>query len=117
MLRGQNVVWAGPLGYRVAAPYGEFWRIVEHYRLAAMSAVHTVYAVLAQCPVDADISSLRACLVGASMLPAAAPKSVTVLGAIVEDGSVVVTVAAAAGAAVGPALDRYPLIWRLETTA
>ncbi|MHA4852809.1 acyl-CoA synthetase [Rhodococcus sp. MSC1_016] len=71
MLRGQNVVWAGPLGYRDAALYGELWRIVEHYRLAAMSAVPTVYAVLAQCPVDADISSLRACLVGASILPAA----------------------------------------------
>ena len=36
-----------------------FWKIVEHYRIAAMSAVPTVYAVLAQRPVDADISSLR----------------------------------------------------------
>ena len=46
--------------------------------------------------------------------------SVTGIGhidAIVEDGSVVVTVAASAGAAVGPALDRYPLVWRLEVTA
>ncbi|MFC0447233.1 acyl-CoA synthetase [Rhodococcus jostii] len=71
MLRGQSVVWAGPLGYRDATLYGEFWQIAEHHRLAAMSAVPTVYAVLAQCPVDADISSLRVCMVGASMLPAA----------------------------------------------
>ncbi|WP_009476552.1 acyl-CoA synthetase [Rhodococcus sp. JVH1] len=71
MLRGQTVVWAGPLGYRDAALYGEYWKIVEHHRIAAMSAVPTVYSVLAQCPVDADISSLRACMVGASMLPTA----------------------------------------------
>ena len=71
MLRGQSVIWAGPAGYRDAALYGEFWKIVEHYRLAAMSAVPTVYSVLEQCPVDADISSLRVCMVGASTLPPA----------------------------------------------
>jgi fatty-acyl-CoA synthase len=38
---------------------------------AATSAVPTVYAVLAQCPVDADIASLRFAMVGASPLPAA----------------------------------------------
>ena len=53
------MVWAGPLGYREPALYGEFWKIVEHYRIAAMSAVPTVYAALARVPVDADISSLR----------------------------------------------------------
>ena len=36
---GQPVVWAGPLGYRDMGLYQNFWRIVEHYRLAAMSAV------------------------------------------------------------------------------
>ncbi|GAB2636300.1 acyl-CoA synthetase [Nocardia goodfellowii] len=71
MLRGQSVVWAGPAGYRDTALYAAFWKIVEHYRIAAMSAVPTVYSVLAQCPVDADISSLRVCIVGASTLPAA----------------------------------------------
>lgn len=71
LFRGQSVVWAGPLGYRDLVVYAEFWKIVEHYRIAAMSAVPTVYSVLAHCPVDADISSLRACMVGASMLPAA----------------------------------------------
>lgn len=71
MLRGQTVVWAGPLGYRDVALYGVFWQLVERHRISAMSAVPTVYAVLARCPIDADISSLRACLVGASMLPPA----------------------------------------------
>ena len=71
LFKGQQVVWAGPLGYREPALFGEFWKIVERYRIAAMSAVPTVYAVLAQQPVDADISSLRFTIVGASPLPAA----------------------------------------------
>ncbi|MFI9812536.1 acyl-CoA synthetase [Saccharothrix variisporea] len=71
LFKGQRTVWAGPLGYREPALYGQFWQIVAHYRIAVMSAVPTVYAVLAQCPVDADISSLRFALVGASPLPVA----------------------------------------------
>lgn len=69
LLRGQPVVWAGPLGYRDMGLYQSFWRIVEHHRLAAMSAVPTVYAVLAQIPVDADISTLTSAVSGASALP------------------------------------------------
>ena len=69
LLRGQPVVWAGPLGYRDVGLYQNFWKIVEHYRLAAMSAVPTVYAVLARIPVDADISSLSSAVSGASALP------------------------------------------------
>ncbi|MFF2555008.1 acyl-CoA synthetase [Nocardia sp. NPDC058058] len=71
LFRGQSVVWAGPLGYRDLTLYAEFWNIVAHYRIAAMSAVPTVYAVLAQCPIDADITSLRYAMVGASPLPPA----------------------------------------------
>ncbi|MER5714152.1 acyl-CoA synthetase [Streptomyces sp. NPDC002132] len=70
LFKGQQVVWAGPLGYREPALYAEFWSIVEHYGITAMSAVPTVYQVLAQCPVGAaDISSLRHAMVGASPLP------------------------------------------------
>ncbi|MFD7843349.1 acyl-CoA synthetase [Nocardia sp. NPDC059764] len=71
LFKGQAVVWAGPLGYRDPALYGYFWNLVERYRIATMSAVPTVYAALAQCPVTADISSLRYAMVGASPLPAA----------------------------------------------
>ena len=71
LLRGQQVLWAGPLGYRDPAIFGIFWRLVERYRIAAMSGVPTVYGVLAQLPVDADISSLRLPIVGAAPLPAA----------------------------------------------
>jgi fatty-acyl-CoA synthase len=71
LLRGQHVLWAGPLGYRDLPLYGAFWRIVERYRVAAMSAVPTVYQVLTQVPVDADVSSLEVPVVGAAPLPAA----------------------------------------------
>ncbi|WP_051021781.1 acyl-CoA synthetase [Nocardia araoensis] len=71
LFKGQPVVWAGPLGYRDLALYAEFWNMVAHYEIAVMSAVPTVYAVLAQCPITADISSLRYAVVGASPLPQA----------------------------------------------
>jgi len=71
VLRGQQVLWAGPLGYRDMSLYGNFWKIVEHYRISTMSAVPTVYSVLSQIPVDADISSMEMAIVGASALPEA----------------------------------------------
>ena len=69
MFSGARVVWPGPAGYRDRALYARFWKIVEHYRVAAMSAVPTVYGTLAQVPVDADISTLRLPIVGAAPLP------------------------------------------------
>ncbi len=69
MFSGTRVVWPGPAGYRDPALYARFWTIIERYRIAAMSAVPTVYSHLAQVPVDADISSLRLPIVGASPLP------------------------------------------------
>jgi len=70
MFGGARVVWPGPAGYRDKALYTRFWQIIEHYRIAAMSAVPTVYGTLAQVPVDADISSLRIPIAGAAPLPA-----------------------------------------------
>jgi fatty-acyl-CoA synthase len=70
MFSGARVVWPGPAGYRDKALYTRFWTIIEHYQIAAMSAVPTVYATLAQVPVDADIAALRMPIVGASPLPA-----------------------------------------------
>lgn len=71
LLRGQQVLWAGPLGYRDMSLYGNFWKIIERYGISTMSAVPTVYAVLSLLPVDANISSLRMAIVGASALPPA----------------------------------------------
>ena len=70
MFSGARVVWPGPAGYRDKALYARFWQIIEHYQIAAMSAVPTVYATLAQVPVDADIAALRLPIVGAAPLPA-----------------------------------------------
>ena len=71
LFRGLQVIWAGPQGYRDPALYPHFWKLVERYRVTTMSAVPTVYSVLAGHPVDADISSLRFAVVGASPLPQA----------------------------------------------
>ena len=70
MFSGTRVVWPGPSGYRNPALYARFWKIIEHYQITAMSAVPTVYATLAQVPVDADISTLRLPIAGAAPLPA-----------------------------------------------
>ena len=51
--------------------FANFWKVVERYRVSFMSGVPTIYAALADRPVDADISSLRFALVGASPLPKA----------------------------------------------
>jgi fatty-acyl-CoA synthase len=71
MFSGARMVWPGSAGYRDKALYTRFWKIIEHYRIAAMSAVPTVYSRLAQVPVDADISSLQLPIVGAAPLPSA----------------------------------------------
>jgi acyl-CoA synthetase (AMP-forming)/AMP-acid ligase II len=71
LFKGQRVVWAGPLGYRDTKLFANFWKVVERYRISFMSGVPTIYAVLAERPVDADISSLRFAVVGASPLPKA----------------------------------------------
>jgi fatty-acyl-CoA synthase len=71
LLRGRPVLWAGPLGYRDPQLMQAFWRIVEQYRVTAMSGVLTVYSTLTAVPVDADISSLTTCIVGAASLPRA----------------------------------------------
>jgi len=71
LFRGIRAIWAGPLGYRDPALFSNFWKVVERYRVTTMSAVPTVYSALAGCPVDADISSLRHAVVGASPLPQA----------------------------------------------
>ena len=71
LFRGLQVIWAGPQGYRDQVLHPHFWKLVERYRVTTMSAVPTVYTVLAGQPVDADISSLRFAVVGASPLPQA----------------------------------------------
>ncbi|WP_100482208.1 acyl-CoA synthetase [Mycobacteroides abscessus] len=75
LLRGQHTVWAGPLGFRDPALYAHLWKILQHYDINIISAVPTVYSVLSQLPVDADITSLQFALVGASALPESVRRS------------------------------------------
>lgn len=65
---GATAVVPGPDGFRDPAFYPSAWRLVELYRIVAMSAVPTVYGVLTQVPVDADISTLEHPFVGAAPL-------------------------------------------------
>lgn len=69
LMRGHRAVWTGPLGFRDEGLYANLWKIIERYRVTSMSAVPTVYGVLAGIPVDADISSLEIPVVGAAPLP------------------------------------------------
>ena len=71
LLRGQHVVWAGPLGYRDPSLFGNFWKIVERYRIAVDVRGADGLRGARAAPVDADISSLRLPIVGAAPLPAA----------------------------------------------
>ncbi|WP_234791651.1 acyl-CoA synthetase [Mycolicibacterium mucogenicum] len=71
LLVGGTTVALGPLGFRDREALSDFWRIVEHYRITTFSAVPTVYASLPPVPEDADISTLRAGIVGAAALPSA----------------------------------------------
>jgi fatty-acyl-CoA synthase len=68
LFKAQEVVWAGPLGYRDPELFGVFWRLVEQYRITSMSGVPTIYAALSRVPIDADISSLQFAVVGAAPL-------------------------------------------------
>ena len=69
MFSGARVVWPGPVGYRDKGLYARFWQIVEHYQIAAMSAVPTVYGTLAQVPVDTNIAALRLPIVARPRCP------------------------------------------------
>lgn len=69
MLRGAPVVSLGEAGFRDPRYRTQFWRIIERCRITAFSAVPTICSLLTEIPVDADISSLEAVLVGGSALP------------------------------------------------
>ena len=69
VLSGAPVVSLGEAGFRDPRYRQQFWHIVEHYRVIALSAVPTVCSMLTEVPVEGDISSLEFVVVGASTLP------------------------------------------------
>jgi fatty-acyl-CoA synthase len=70
-LAGSNVIVLSPSGMRNPLMVKNFWRIVARTRATAIGGVPTALSALLNVPVDADISSARYALTGASMLPRA----------------------------------------------
>lgn len=66
---GSEVVMLTPAGYRGKNVMQNFWKLVERFRANTFSGVPTIYAALANLPIDADISSLRYAACGAAPLP------------------------------------------------
>ena len=70
-LAGSNVIVMSPSGMRNPLMVRNFWRIVARTKATAIGGVPTALSALLNVPVDADISSARYALTGASMLPRA----------------------------------------------
>ncbi|MCF2523929.1 acyl-CoA synthetase [Bradyrhizobium sp. G127] len=70
-IAGANVLVLSPAGMRNPSIVKNFWRIVERYRATVIGGVPTALAALLNVPVDADISSARYSISGASLLPRA----------------------------------------------
>jgi fatty-acyl-CoA synthase len=68
-LAGGTVIVLSPSGMRNPLMVRNFWRIVERTGATAVGGVPTALSALLNVPVDADISSARYALTGASMLP------------------------------------------------
>lgn len=66
---GAEVVLLSPMGYRDPTLWPNFYKIVEHYKAVAFSAVPTILSVLLDVPKEnVDISSLRYLICGAAPL-------------------------------------------------
>ncbi|NGX95257.1 MAG: acyl-CoA synthetase, partial [Candidatus Afipia apatlaquensis] len=70
-IAGANVIVLSPAGMRNPVIIKNFWKIIERYRATVIGGVPTALAALLNVPVDADISSARFSISGASLLPRA----------------------------------------------
>jgi fatty-acyl-CoA synthase len=68
-MAGANLLILTPGGLRNPAVIKNFWQIVHRYRATIMGGVPTALGALLNVPLDADISSARLSLVGASSTP------------------------------------------------
>ncbi len=67
---GAEVLLATPQGYRNTSLIGNFWKVIERYRVSFFSGVPTIYAGLLQVPSEGyDLSSLKYALCGAAPMP------------------------------------------------
>lgn len=75
---GSRVVMMTPQGYRGDNIYPNFWKIIEHFKISAFSAVPSIYAILMSHPIKGeDISSLEYCFSGAAPMPVELAKNFT----------------------------------------
>ncbi|MBN9586795.1 MAG: acyl-CoA synthetase [Afipia sp. 62-7] len=70
-IAGANVIVLSPGGMRNPAIIKNFWKIIARYRATVIGGVPTALSALLNVPVDADISSARYSISGASLLPRA----------------------------------------------
>jgi len=70
-IAGANVLVLSPAGMRNPVIIKNFWKIVERYRATVIGGVPTALAALLNVSVNADISSARFSISGASLLPRA----------------------------------------------
>lgn len=70
-IAGANVIVLSPAGMRNPVIIKNFWKIIARYRATVIGGVPTALAGLLNVPVDADISSARFSISGASLLPRA----------------------------------------------
>ncbi|MFC7047724.1 acyl-CoA synthetase [Emcibacter nanhaiensis] len=69
-LQQATVLLATPGGYRTPDVIGNFWKLIERYRVTFFSGVPTLYASLLNVPIGAcDVSSLRYAICGAAPMP------------------------------------------------
>ena len=67
---GGTVLLAGINGYRSPGIVMNLFQLIDYYRITSFSAVPTIYAVLAQLPVEScDLSSVRFAVCGAAPMP------------------------------------------------
>ena len=67
---GAEVLLATPQGYRNTSLIGNFWKVIERYRVSFFSGVPTIYAGLLQVPSEGyDLASLKYALCGAAPMP------------------------------------------------
>lgn len=66
---GAHMVMPTPAGYRGDGVFGNFWKLIERWKVSFMITVPTALAALTQRPVNADISTLRSGISGSAPLP------------------------------------------------
>lgn len=78
MMAGATLVIPSPMGFRDPLIIGNYWRLVEKYKVTILGAVPTMLSALLNVPVgESDIRSLRAGMTGGSAAPIEVLKAIS----------------------------------------